>query len=91
MLTRESGGAPASVGTAPLDKLEFAPFECVTGPFLRVTLTVGREPGEPPAPPTVHSFLAPINITASGALDFPIETPFRDPVDEPAARDLPDL
>lgn len=91
MLTRETGGAPAPIGTAPLAALVFSPFQCATGPYLRVTLTVGREPGEPPGPPTVHSFLVAVNLTASGSLDFPVETPFRDPADEPAARDLPDL
>lgn len=93
MLTRECNGPPESIGTAPLAALAFSPFQCATGPYVRVTLTVGREDGEPQGPPTVHSFLVPVNVTSrAGLLNFPVVSAFRDPsVDEPTSRDLPDL
>lgn len=90
LLTRESGGKPETIGTAPLERVEFTPFQCATGPYLRVTLTVGREDGEPAGPATVHSFLAPVNVTSGAALHVAIATPFKDEKDEPA-RELPDL
>ena len=91
-LTRECSGAPVAVGTAPLTALVFTPFQCATGPYLRVTMTVGREPGEPPGPPTVHSFLAPVNVTPPvPGLTWKVEGPFRDSADEPGPRDLPQL
>jgi prepilin-type N-terminal cleavage/methylation domain-containing protein len=92
-LMREHKGPAASIGTAPLQSLKFHAFQCATGPFLRVEMVVGREDGEPPGPDTVHSFLAPINVSPAAAnIDFPVETAFRQPeIDEPTARDLPEL
>jgi hypothetical protein len=58
MLTRESGGAAAPVGTAPLDAIAFHPFLSATGPLLRVVLTVGRDPADPAGRPLTHTFLA---------------------------------
>lgn len=90
LMTRACGDAVEQLGTSPLTAAEFTPFECATGPFLRVTLTVGREDGEPEAPDTVHSFLVPVNLTGGGGLQFPVETKFKDEADEPENQEFPD-
>lgn len=89
LMTRACGDATEQLGTSPVTEVLFAPFECATGPFLRVTLTVGREDGEPPGPDTVHSFLVPINVTGGGGLQFPVETKFKQDADEPETQEFP--
>lgn len=92
LLTRECDRAVESLGSSPLTSVAFNAFQGAAGPLLRVTLTVGREPGEPPGPPTVHSFLAriPVAPPAEG-LEIKVLSPFSRPEDEPPADDLPDL
>lgn len=58
LLQREWGGSVRSVGMSPLTSVAFHPFMTATGPLVRVSLWVGRDPGDPPGPPHVHTFLA---------------------------------
>lgn len=90
-LTRTSQGAVRPLGTAPLTAASFEAFEGEPGAFVRVTLTVGREAGEPPGPPTVHSFLARLPPTPPAGLDVDIMSPVAKDEDEPPAGDLPEL
>lgn len=90
MLVREWDNQPQQLGVAPLKSIEFAPFLSPTGPLVRVTMSVGRSPGEPDGPPTVHSFLARIPAPRQHpSLELSISSPFRSPQDEPADRSLP--
>ena len=90
LLVREWNGARETVGVAPVKTLVFAPFMSPTGPLVRVTLSVGRAPGDPDGPPTAHSFLARIPAPAQDPrLDVAVPQGFRDAADEPGDRALP--
>lgn len=55
---RECNGTVETIGLAPLEALRFHPVEAPLGPMVRVTLVVGRRPGEPAGPARVHTFLS---------------------------------
>lgn len=58
LLRRQYAGASETIGTSPLESVEFLPFRTVTGPMLRVNLVVGRTKDDPDGPPLVHTFLS---------------------------------
>jgi hypothetical protein len=89
-LARESDAREHSVGTSPLTSVAFLPFLSPTGPLLRVSMTVGRDPGEPPGAPVVHAFLARVPVQRQDAnLTFELISSFIDPADAPGDQLLP--
>ena len=89
MLQREWQGKVSPVGVSPLNAITFSPFFDGTGALVRVTLEVGREPGEPPGPPTTHSFLVRLLRTyIHPTLEVEVATSFRDPRDKPGQSEL---
>lgn len=62
-LRRQSAGKSEPIGGSPLTSLAFYPFRAPTGPMLRVTMTVGRDPTDPEAArPFVYSFLTRLTV-----------------------------
>ena len=83
-LQREWQGQVSPVGVSPLLAITFSPFSDGSGDLVRVTVEVGREPGEPAGPPTVHSFLVRLLRTdLDPSLEVKVVTAFRDPRDAP--------
>jgi prepilin-type N-terminal cleavage/methylation domain-containing protein len=92
LLVREWDARREAVGAAPLEFVKFAPFLSPTGPLIRVVLSVGREKGEPPGPPTRYAFLARIPTPRQHPqLDAEVGADFIEPGDEPADGTLPGL
>ena len=91
LLKRECDRAVEALGSSPLTAASFDAFQGPAGSLLRVTLTVGREDGEPPGPATVHSFLARIPEGGSTeGFEIKVLSALKE-ADEPPATDLPDL
>lgn len=90
LLMREWDGRVEAVGAAPLESIRFLPFVGPTGLLVRVTLVVGREPGEPPGPAATHSFLARIpSPPFHKRLKLKLLSGFLEPKDAPNDVELP--
>ncbi|MBI4861101.1 MAG: prepilin-type N-terminal cleavage/methylation domain-containing protein [Candidatus Riflebacteria bacterium] len=91
MLQREWDGQARSVGLSPLTSISFLPFAGPTGPMVRVTLDVGRDPDEPAGEPIAYSFLTPIaSPRQREPIPMKLVTGFVDKEDGPATQRLPD-